>query len=60
MFDSCDNRSCAQVNVVNDEFLEGIESFFASLGRSPGLDTRIELEPINTEIQITDDDGTFT
>ena len=60
MFDSCDNRSCAQVNVVNDEFLEEIELFFASLGRSPGLDTRIELEPINTEIQITDDDGTFT
>ena len=58
MFDSCAKRSCASVNIVDDVILEDIESFFASLARSTGLDTRITLDPVDAEIEITDDDGT--
>ena len=60
MFDSCTERSCASVNIVDDLILENIESFFASLTRSTGLDIRITLDPVNAEIEITDDDGTRT
>ena len=60
MFDSCTGRSCASVNIVDDLILENIESFFASLARSTGLDIRITLDPVNAEIEITDDDGTRT
>ena len=59
MFDSCGFTSCSSVNIVNDIYLENIESFFASLSRTTGLDVRISLDPVEAEIEIVDDDGAY-
>ena len=37
---------------MNDTILEDIESFFVSLVRISGLDTRITLNPVSGEIEI--------
>ena len=58
MFKSCDTKTCTLVTIVNDTVPENIESFNVILGRTPGLDDRITLDPVNGEIQIIDDDGT--
>lgn len=59
MFDSCGFMSCSSVNIVNDIYLENIESFFASLSRTTGLDVRISLNPVEAEVEIVDDDGAY-
>ena len=59
MFDSCETSSCSSVAIVNDDILEGLESFSAVLQGTQGLDTRITLDPVNAEIEIIDDDGEF-
>ena len=58
MFDECQTEQCTQITIVNDTIPENIESFFVTLGRTPGLSDKIKLDPVNGEIQIIDDDGT--
>ena len=51
-FASCETRQCTEITIMNDTILEDIESFFVSLVRISGLDTRITLNPVNGEIEI--------
>ena len=45
------------MTIVDDEVLENVESFTVTLERTPGLDMRIALNPVNGRIEITDNDG---
>lgn len=45
------------VGIIEDNDVEGTESFFASLN-VPGSTTNINLDPNRAEIEILDDDGT--
>ena len=57
MFEECDTQQCVDITIVDDEVLENVESFFVNLSRSPGLDSRIRLNPTGAEIEIIDNDG---
>ena len=56
-FNACETRSCVNVTIVDDLELEPDENFFHTLEMTPGLDSRIELNPTRGEIEIFDDDG---
>ena len=57
-FAACETRRCVDdVTIVNDFEPEPDENFFYTLDRTPGLDSRIELRPVDGEIMIVDDDG---
>ena len=45
------------VSIENDDVLEVIETFDVTLERPSGLDSRITLDPVDGQIQITDNDG---
>ena len=47
------------VTIENDVVLEDTESFDVTLERTTGLDGRITLDPVDGEIEITDNDGNF-
>ena len=47
------------VTIENDEKIEETESFSATLERTPDLDDRILLSPVDATISIIDDDGKF-
>ena len=57
-FASCDMRQCVDITIENDEIPENVESFFALLERTLGLDGRISLNPVEAEIMIIDTNGT--
>ena len=58
MFEACQRRRCVNVTIVDDEVLETvIESFTVTLERTPGLDNRIALRPVDGVFEIRDDDG---
>ena len=59
MFGACGTRHCVNVTIVNDDILEMPESFTVTLERTPGLDSRITLNPVDTVVEITDDDGEY-
>ena len=59
MFDACDIQRCAAVTIVDDLVDEPQESFRVSLERTPGLDSRITLEPVDGEIVIADNEGKY-
>ena len=56
-FEQCQRQSCVHVVIVDDEALEMTESFDVYLDRASGLDDRIELNPVNAVVEITDNDG---
>ena len=57
MFAACQRRSCVNVTIVDDEVLEMVvESFNVTLERTPGLDNRITLNPVNGVVEIRDND----
>ena len=56
-FGSCDTRQCTEIPIVDDMIVELTESFFVNLERTPGLDSRLTLDPVDGEIEIIDDDG---
>ena len=58
-FDTCDTRQCTEIPIVDDMIVELTESFFVTLERTPGLDSRITLDPVDGKIDITDDDGVY-
>ena len=57
MFDTCQRRSCVDVVIVNDAVLENMELFTVTLERTSGVDHTIELNPVDGQIEITDNDG---
>ena len=57
MFDTCENRSCVYIAILEDMALEVNETFTVSLGRTADLDPRILVDPVREEIVIIDDDG---
>ena len=58
MFAACQRSSCVNVTIVDDEVLEMVvESFNVTLQRTPFLDSRITLNPVNGRIVIRENDG---
>ena len=57
MFGACDRRHCVNVSIVDDDVLEMTESFTVTLERTPGLNDRIKLNPVDGVIEIPDNDG---
>ena len=57
-FDASDLGSCVTVTIIDDLMDEPTESFNITLDRSPGLDGRIILRPVEGVIEINDNDGT--
>ena len=53
-FDTCDVRQCTFVSIVNDLVDEPEEFFIYTLGRTPGLDERIDLDPSMGTVVIID------
>ena len=58
-FPKCGAKQCVNVTIVDDDVLENVESFHVTLERTPGLDMRITLYPVDGVVEITDDDGLF-
>ena len=58
-FPACGTRECVNVTIVDDSVLENVESFDVTLERTPALDMRITLDPVDGVVEITDDDGLF-
>ena len=56
-FGACETRQCVSTTIVNDGVLENVESFLVNLERTPGLESRITLNPIRAEVQIIDNNG---
>ena len=61
-FDRCQNESCVNLTIVNDNVLEMEESFHVSLESIQALNNADEINRINitsakVEINIIDDDG---
>ena len=53
-FPTCGTRQCVNVSIVDDDVLENVESFDVTLERTPGLDVRITLDPVDGVIEIRD------
>ena len=57
-FDACQNRSCRNLTIVNDEMLEEIETLEVTLEIIHNVNNiTIILDPVTAEIHIIDDDG---
>ena len=61
-FAACETRSCVNVTIVDDLVDEPdlIEFFHYTLERTPGLDPRISLDPVDGVVEIIDDDGKYS
>ena len=57
MFRACETRVCTNVAIIDDSVAELTERFFVKLNRTDGLDPRIILDPVVSEVEIVDDDG---
>ena len=60
IFEVCETRRCVNISIEDDMTLENIESFNVILERSPGLDSRIRLDPVIGVVRIIDNDSMFT
>lgn len=56
-FGACDIRQCTEILIVDDMVMELAESFSVNLERTSDLDSSITLDPVRTDVQITDNDG---
>ena len=60
-FAACETRRCVNVAIVDDLLGEPDELFHYTLERTPGLDPRISLSPVDGWVQIIEnDDGKYT
>ena len=57
MFDACDIRRRVDITIVSDTDNEPDEMFGITLERTPGLNDRITLDPVDGMVIIIDDDG---
>ena len=55
MFRACETRVCTNVAIVDDNVAELTERFFVELNRTDGLNPRITLDPVVSEVEIVDD-----
>ena len=51
-FPACETKQCVDVTIVDDDVSEGDESFNVTLERTPGLNMRITLDPVDGIILI--------
>ena len=58
IFAACEIQQCVAVTIVDDVVDELDEVLHVSLERTPGLDSRITLDPMEGKIEIIDNDGT--
>ena len=58
-FNECERRSCINIPIMDDEVPENTEYFNLTLERN-GLHERIQLDPVDGLVQITDSDGICT
>ena len=56
-FAECAQQSCINVTILDDLVDEPTELFNVTLERTAGLDSRIELNPVDGVVEIEDDDG---
>ena len=56
-FAACEIQRCVNVTIVDDLVDEAEEFFHFTLERTPGLDSRISLDPVDGQVFIVDDDG---
>lgn len=56
-FGACEREACTTITIVDDLVDEEEEFFHVLLERTPGLDMRISLAPIEAEIIIEDNDS---
>ena len=57
ILDTCETRQCDNISIVDDVTLEMTESFSVTLERTPDLNSRITLNPVDGDINILDNDG---
>ena len=55
-FGACENQTCADLSIEDDDVSEGEESFSISLEWTDHLDRRIVLSPAEGAVYIQDDD----
>ena len=58
-FTACKTQSCVNIPIVDDALDEPERIFYVSLERTPDLNDRITLDPVDGEITLIDDDGMF-
>ena len=51
-FESCETRRCVNISILSDLIEEPDESFNYTLERTPDLDSRISLDPVEGEVVI--------
>ena len=54
-FERCGSRSCTNIPIRSDLIMEETETFTITLDRTFGLDPRIQLDPFEGVVTITDD-----
>ena len=61
VFPTCISESCTRIPITDDMMVEQRESFFVSLQRTEGLDTRIQIDSNfeEKEVTIVDDDSKY-
>ena len=57
VFEACDKRKCVYINISDDEVGESDESFTYHLMKASVLNPRINLGPVDGQIEIVDNDG---
>ena len=57
IFAACEIQQCVAVTIVDDVVDEPNEVFHVSLEGTPGMDSRITLDPMEGKIEIHDNDG---
>ena len=58
-FNKCDRIKCQTIIIVNSLTVEKRESFRVTLGRTPGMNSRISINPEQADVIINDDDGMY-
>ena len=58
MFRACETRKCVYIRTVSDCIMEdNPDTFFVHLGRTPGLNQRINVSTERSVVNIRDDEG---
>ena len=58
-FSACETSQCLNVTIINDNKLEGPETFTVNLQKSDSLSNKFTVNPSSEVVTITDDDSTY-
>ena len=58
-FRACETSQCLNVTIINDNTLEGSETFTVNLQKSDSLSTKFTVNPSSEVVTIVDDDGMY-